>query len=77
MDSMGKITDAVISKQYREALIFQALKLAEQLDNLKDEKNLAPVSRELRIILVVLGLDEGSIAQKNLDKLRKAANDYL
>jgi hypothetical protein len=74
---MGDITKAVISKQYREALIAQALKLAEQLDNIKDEKNLAPVSRELRLIRVVLGLDEGSIAQANLDKLRKAANDFL
>ena len=55
---MGTITDAVKNAKYRDALIAQAVKCAKQLDDLQDEKNLANISRELRLILAALGLDE-------------------
>jgi hypothetical protein len=71
-ESMGKIADAVTSTKYREALIAQALKCANQLDNLEDEKNLAPISRELRLILVALGIDEAADAGDVIMKLQEA-----
>ena len=55
---MGSILSAVTDKKYRKALELNAQKLAEVMDDLEDEKNAAGISRELRLVLQALGIDE-------------------
>jgi len=55
---MGTISKAVQSNEYRKALELTALKLAEILDGGLDEKNAAQISREFRLIMERLGLDD-------------------
>ena len=65
------VAKAVQDKRYRQALEMQALKIATQIDNLEDEKNLANLSRELRLLLIALGIDEG---QESTDRVPKLAD---
>jgi hypothetical protein len=58
MIQMGSILSAVTDKKYRKALELNAQKLAEVMDDLEDEKNAAGISRELRLVLQALGIDE-------------------
>ena len=73
---MGSIQSAVRKKAYEEALLAVAVRLSGLLDDLDDEKNAAPISRELRLVLTALGIDAMTVNDL-VDGFRTRADSKL